>query len=464
MNNIEAIQKELLSALETYQDYRELSEVRDSFLVFYILRYLSSDISHFYLPEDYKLNVLLFEKNNILNRLKAALKYIDERLGLFDDELDFIMGGSKEENIYEVLQKLNQIYFEDVAKKDKTIFQNSFQRLLEYFAENSDKNAGEFFSPHHIGELMAELVIQSMNNKPINSIYDPACGVGGFLIKASETLQKIRSSNEKTPLIGQEINRSTWTIAKFNLLIHGLDYSELSLGDTLLSPQNCIGDKLYRKFDVILTNPPFSLKWDNQRISVEEDCRFRLGLPPNKSADYAFILHVIESLSEDGSAAIITPKGVLFRGGQEAKIRRQIIEKGYIETVIGLPDNLFLGTHIPVNILILRKNKPSKKVLFVDASDLYERGRVKNYISDKNIKTIVEVCKKRTNQENRSSLVSVKDISSNNFRLDVPLYISHVITDNVSIQQLIVKQTKLEQELNQLQLEMKELIELANLG
>jgi type I restriction enzyme M protein len=294
--------------------------------------------------------------------------------------------------------------------------------LISRFASDAGKKAGEFYTPRSVSELLARLAAPQEEN----SIYDPACGSGSLLI---QTAAQVGSNNYE--LYGQEVNGSTWALARMNMFMHANDSAHIQWGDTLNDPKLREGDQL-KQFDVVVANPPFSLdKWGAELAASDRWGRFWRGVPPKSKGDYAFISHMIESARRrTGRVAVIVPHGVLFRAGSEGRIRKSLIEENLLDTVVGLPANLFTTTGIPVAILIFDRsrekggvNEGRDDVLFVDASRDFTPAKAQSLLDDEHIERIVETYRTRTEAEQYSRLVPRDEISENDFNLNIPRYI-----------------------------------------
>ena len=294
--------------------------------------------------------------------------------------------------------------------------------LISRFASDAGKKAGEFYTPRSVSELLARLA----SPKDGESIYDPACGSGSLLI---QTAAQVGSNNYA--LYGQEVNGSTWALARMNMFMHANDSAHIEWGDTLNGPKLFEGDQL-KQFDVVVANPPFSLdKWGAERADSDKWGRFWRGVPPKSKGDYAFISHMIESARRStGRVAVIVPLGVLFRAGSEGRIRKSLIEENLLDTVVGLPANLFTTTGIPVAILIFDRsremggaNEDRDDVLFIDASRDVTPAKVQNLLEEKHLKRIVETYRTRTETERYSRVVPRAEIRENQFNLNIPRYI-----------------------------------------
>ncbi|MBD2278961.1 type I restriction-modification system subunit M [Aphanizomenon flos-aquae] len=327
------------------------------------------------------------------------------------------------------------------------ILGNTCDYLIEKLASQSGKYAGSFCTPNKIGELLVHLLGIEKGMK----ICDPVCGVGGFLVASANYIKQQRLNLEDVYFYGQEINLETWVIAKINLLLHGIFDIDIRLGDTIRNPQLLENEDLIL-FDRVFANPPFSLNnWGDQLDSFDAYHRFRYGLPPKSNGDFAFIQHILATLTRTGKAAIIVSHGVLFRGGQEGLIRQRILEEDLIEAVIGLAPNLFYGTGIPASILILNRNKQEerkKKILFIDASSKYQRMRSQNYLQSEHITDIVTSYQAFTDEEGYAKVASLEEIANNDYILNINRYVLPPKNKNekIDIEAEMIKLRELETE------------------
>lgn len=291
---------------------------------------------------------------------------------------------------------------------------DAYEFLIANFASDAGKKGGEFYTPGEVSTLLAKLVAPKDGDR----IYDPTCGSGSLLIKASK---EVGTNNFR--LYGQERNGQTQALAKMNMFLHEINDSVIEWGDTLRNPLHLENERLM-KFDAIVSNPPFSLdKWGAEDLKDDIYNRFEMGLPPKSKGDYAFIEHMLASLNENGTAGIILPHGVLFRAASEGKIRKQIIENNWLDAVIGLPENLFFGTGIPACILIFKKNKIDKNIVFIDASREYDKVTNQNIIRNEYIKKIVKCYNDRQEIDKYCHIANPDEIKDNNFNLNIPRYI-----------------------------------------
>jgi type I restriction enzyme M protein len=308
------------------------------------------------------------------------------------------------------------------SRISEDVIGNTYIYLIERFASDAGKKAGEFYTPHKVSELLAKLA----RPKPGDRICDPSCGSGGLLIEAALAV----GSNDFA-LFGMEANGSTWALARMNMFLHGCDSARIEWCNTLTSPALVEHDRLM-KFDVVVANPPFSLdKWGAEDAEHDRFNRFWRGVPPKSKGDYAFISHMIESANEnEGRVAVVIPHGVLFRGGAEKRIRQKLIEDNLLDAVIGLPGNLFPTTSIPVAILVFDRsrekggaNQDRKDVVFIDASRAFQSGKNQNTLLEEHVAKIVSTCEKREEIEKYSHVAAFEEIAENDFNLNIPRYV-----------------------------------------
>ncbi len=298
---------------------------------------------------------------------------------------------------------------------------NAYEFLIKNFAATGGKKAGEFYTPPEVSELIAELVAPEEGDE----ICDPACGSGSLLIKCALRIQENREGSRKYSLFGQEAIGSTWALAKMNMFLHGEDNHRVEWGDTIRNPKLLDDNDNLMLFDVVVANPPFSLeKWGRERAEEDRFGRFRRGLPPKTRGDYAFVLHMIETLKpQTGRMGVVVPHGVLFRGSAEAKIRKQLVEENLLDAVIGLPEKLFYGTGIPAAILVFRREKSDTNILFIEASREYKDGKNQNRLTEENMEKIVSVFRGRKDLEKYAHLATMDEIRENDYNLNIPRYV-----------------------------------------
>ena len=306
-----------------------------------------------------------------------------------------------------------------VGKLD--IIGNAYEYLIKNFAATGGKKAGEFYTPPEVSELIARLV----EPREGDEICDPACGSASLLMKCGKEVQRRFNGSRKYALFGQEAIGSTWALAKMNMFLHGEDNHRIEWGDTIRNPKLLDTEDTLKHFDVVVANPPFSLeKWGYDSAAADKFGRFRRGLPPQTKGDYAFVLHMIEVLKpKTGRMGVVVPHGVLFRGAAEGKIRKQLVDENLLDTVIGLPEKLFFGTGIPAAILIFRRNKADKNVLFIDASREYNDGKNQNQLTEDNVAKIIQTYKARKDVDKYAHLATLDEIKENDYNLNIPRFV-----------------------------------------
>ena len=301
------------------------------------------------------------------------------------------------------------------------LFGDAYEFLISNYAANAGKSGGEFFSPQNVSKLIAQLAMYGQTS--VNKIYDPACGSGSLLLQAKKQFD---NHIIEDGFFGQEINRTTYNLARMNMFLHNISYDkfDISLGDTLIDPQ--YGEQ--KPFDAIVSNPPYSINWigDGDPTLINDDRFAPAGvLAPKSKADFAFVLHSLHYLSAKGKAAIVCFPGIFYRGGAEQKIRKYLVDNNFVETVIALPPNLFYGTSIAVNILVLSKNKTENKTQFINASgeDFFKKETNNNVLTDEHITKIIELFAKKENVEYVASWVDNEIVAENDYNLSVSAYV-----------------------------------------
>jgi len=321
---------------------------------------------------------------------------------------------------------------------------DAYEYLIGKFAAGAGKKAGEFYTPPEVSQLIARLV----DPQPGERICDPACGSGSLLIKCGQQV-----GSKDFSLYGQENTGSTWALAKMNMFLHGMDNARIEWGDTIRQPKLLSDDKLM-KFEVVVANPPFSLdKWGQDEASADHYGRFHRGVPPKSKGDYAFITHMIETITEDsGRVGVVVPHGVLFRGASEGVIRQKLIEANLLDAVIGLPGDLFYGTNIPAAILLFRRHRKDKSILFIDASREYETIKGQNSLTVEHIDKIVAAYKARKNVDKYTYVADFEEIKENDFNLNIPRYVdTFEEAQEIDIRAVKEEIVRLDAELSQVQ-------------
>jgi type I restriction enzyme M protein len=310
---------------------------------------------------------------------------------------------------------------------------DAYEYLIGQFAAGSGKKAGEFYTPQRISSILSAIVTldgqdpKTGTRRKLESVFDFACGSGSLLLNVRRRMKESGGTIGK--IYGMEKNITTYNLARMNMLLHGVKDSEFEIyhGDTLTNDWDFLRETNPAKmprFDAVVANPPFSYRWEPGE-AMSEDMRFKNhGVAPKSAADFAFLLHGLHYLKDDGVMAIILPHGVLFRGGAEERIRRKLLDDGNIDTVIGLPANLFYSTGIPVCILVLKKCKKPDDVLFINAAEHFDKGKRQNQLSDKHIEDIVTTYQQRRKKDRYSRRVSMKEIAENDYNLNISRYVS----------------------------------------
>ena len=387
------------------------------------------------------------QSDDLLRTLQKGFKYIENHSfdstfqGLFSEiNLDSEKLGKtyteRNARLCTIIQKIS----EGIARfsKDSDILGDAYEYLIGQFAAGSGKKAGEFYTPQQISSILSGIVVLDSQDpskgikKKLSKVLDFACGSGSLLLN----VRKQMDTNGVGKIFGQEKNITTYNLARMNMLLHGVKDTEFEIyhGDTLENDWPALNEMNPAKkveFDAIVANPPFSYRWEPNE-AMSEDFRFKsYGLAPRSAADFAFLLHGFHFLSKEGTMAIILPHGVLFRGGPEERIRTKLLKDGHIDTVIGLPANLFFSTGIPVCILVLKKCKKFDDVLFINASERYEKGKRQNRLRDgedeepNDIKKILETYQYRPEKiERYARRVSMQEIEKNDFNLNISRYVS----------------------------------------
>lgn len=353
-------------------------------------------------------------------KLRDASKSVFQDISFNTDKL----GEEKQKNT--ILRHL----LEDFAKPELNlrpsrvgsldVIGNAYEYLIKLFAAGGGQKAGEFYTPPEVSDLIAEI----LNPQEGDTICDPACGSGSLLMKCGRKVRD-RFNSKKYALYGQEAIGSTWSLAKMNMFLHGEDNHKVEWGDTIRNPKLLDKNGGLMHFDIVTANPPFSLdKWGHDEAEHDPFGRFRRGVPPKTKGDYAFILHMIETLKpKTGRMGVVVPHGVLFRGSSEGKIRQQLIEENLLDCVIGLPEKLFYGTGIPAAILIFKKDKPDNSVLFIDASREFKAGKNQNLLTPENIDKIVATYRARESVDKYAYLANLEEIQENDYNLNIPRYV-----------------------------------------
>lgn len=429
----------------------------------------------FVLPEGTSFYDLLKKKDedNIGELINIALHAIEDangkRLeGLFsiDFNSDAILGKTEQRNkmLRHLMTDFSKI---DLSEAGDDVIGNAYMYMIERFGSDAGKKAGEFFTVKSVAVLLAKLA----KPQPGWRICDPACGSGGLLLLAGAEIEK-QGSNDYA-LYGQESIGATYNLARMNMFLHGKDSARLEWGDTLNNPLLKEGDALM-KFDLVIANPPFSLKkWAGDNIEGDRYNRFYRGIPPSTKGDYAFISHMVETAkAKEGKVVVIVPHGVLFRGAAEGKIRQCLLKENIVDAVIGLPAGLFQTTSIPVAILVLDrsrepggKNETRKDVFFVEASKMFRSGKAQNFLDDEHIDKILDAVEKRQDIEKFCRIVQPNEIEENEYNLNITRYVdTFEEEEDIDIEANLKELAEVDAELVKLEAEMARHLKTLGIG
>lgn len=389
----------------------------------------------FVLPKGHHWRDVFERTENIGYALSHALREIeranpDELYGIFGDAQWANKERLSDGLMRRLLDHFNRVDLSNEAASDD-LMGRAYEYLIKKFADAANKKAGEFYTPRSVVRLMVNI----LDPQSRESVYDPACGTGGMLL---ETVSHIRSKGEEWRNLiirGQEKNLTTASIARMNLFLHGIEDFDILRGDTLVDPKFHREDALER-FHCVIANPPFSLKnWGRESWEHDPYKRNRWGLPPKSKGDLAWVAHMLTSMHPTrGRVAVVLPLGALFRSGAEAKVRQAMIEDDLLEAVIELGPNLFYGTGIPAAIVVFRRQKPEElanKVLFVNASEIYAKGRAQNLLTEDQSDEIYDLYRNGTEELGRAAIIDVADIAANGYNLNTGFYVPPIIDDDI---------------------------------
>lgn len=374
--------------------------------------------------EDENLNETLEKVFNHIEESAKGSEAESDFAGLFDD---FDVNSNKlgatvakrNEKLVRLLDGVKNMSLGDYQSNTIDAFGDAYEYLMTMYASNAGKSGGEFYTPQEVSELLTRLA--TVGKTEVNKVYDPACGSGSLLLKASKILGK---DGVRQGYYGQEINITTYNLCRINMFLHDIGYDKFDIAceDTLTAPQHWDDEP----FEVIVSNPPYSIKWvGDDDATLINDPRFAPAgvLAPKSKADMAFIMHALSWLASNGTAAIVCFPGIMYRGGAEQKIRKYLIDNNFIDCVIQLPANLFFGTSIATCIMILKKCKKDNSTLFIDASNEYVKVTNNNKLSDENIARIVDIFEKREDVQYTAHLATYDEIKENDYNLSVSTYV-----------------------------------------
>lgn len=369
------------------------------------------------------------KSGNLIEQLEKTLNSIEQSTMGADSEDDFDKLFSELDlnanKLGKTVQARNELIAKVLVHLDKIDFQlenskidvlgDAYEYLISQFASGAGKKAGEFYTPQEVSTVLAKLV--TSGKKKLKNVYDPTCGSGSLLLRVARQVEEVGM------FFGQEMNNTTYNLARMNMILHDVNFSKFDIRqeDTIEHPQH-----LQYRFEAIVANPPFSQDWSASQLHLQDDRFSQYGkLAPKSYEDFAFIQHMIYQLDDNGTMAVVMPHGVLFRGGAEAHIREFLIrEKNYLDAVIGLPANLFFGTSIPASILVFKKCRENPEdVLFIDASKHFAKGKNQNKLREEDIEKIVDTYNERKTEDKYSHVAQISEIKENDYNLNIPRYV-----------------------------------------
>ena len=374
---------------------------------------------------------------NIENSAKGA-ESEENFSGLFDDiDVNSNKLGAtvrkRNERLRKIIEGINSLNLGNYQDNTIDAFGDAYEFLMTMYASNAGKSGGEFYTPQEVSELLTRLAV--VGKTTVNKVYDPACGSGSLLLKASKILGK---ENVRNGFYGQEINLTTYNLCRINMFLHDIGYDKFDVAceDTLTAPQHWDEEP----FEVIVSNPPYSIKWegDDNSLLINDPRYSPAGvLAPKSKADFAFIMHSLAWLATNGAASIVCFPGILYRGGAEQKIRKYLIDNNFVDCLIQLPSNLFFGTSIATCIMVIKRNKKDNRTLFIDSTKECVKVTNNNKLTDENIRNIVNIYEKREDVENVARLVSNEEIAENDYNLSVTTYVEQEDTrEKINIEEL----------------------------
>lgn len=411
------------AALEAYKEALEDESAAE------LNEQIKEEISYVIEPELTYTSFAEKARNNCFNReeLQKAFNNIEQSDALFADlftDIDLYsnrLGAGDQKQSDTISSLIKEIDKADLLNSDSDVLGNAYEYLIGQFASETGKKAGEFYTPQAVSKILTKIAIAGQEDMRGLSVYDPCMGSGSLLLNA----KKYSKEPSYIRYYGQELNTSTFNLARMNMFLHGIspENQKLRNGDTLDGDWPT-GEET--DFNMVLMNPPYSAKWSAAAGFLQDERFSDYGvLAPKSKADYAFLLHGLYHLKNNGTMAIVLPHGVLFRGAAEGKIREKLLRSGNIYAVIGLPANLFFNTSIPTCIIVLKKHRDGRDVLFIDASRKFEKGKKQNTMTDEHIESVLSLYSKRETVEKKSYLASFEDIEKNDFNLNIPRYVDN---------------------------------------
>jgi type I restriction enzyme M protein len=431
---LEAIKEEALSSLGYFLKPSELFRVlarkgsgnsREEGTSNFILDELTQVLRHI------EQSTMGTESEDDFNKLFEDLDLTSTKLGRTE--------AAKNDLIAKVLGHLDKIDFK-LQDTQADVLGDAYEYLIGQFASGAGKKAGEFYTPQGVSKVLAKLV--TMGKRKLKSAYDPTCGSGSLLLRVAKEVEEVSA------FYGQELNRTTYNLARMNMILHDVHFQRFDLRqeDTLEHPQH-----LDHRFEAVVANPPFSAQWSASPLHLSDDRFSQYGrLAPSSKADFAFVQHMIHHLADNGTMAVVLPHGVLFRGGAEGHIRQYLIEdRNYLDAVIGLPANIFYGTSIPTCILVFKKcREQADNILFIDASQHYDKVKTQNFLRDADIEKIISTYSERKAEEKYSYMASLQEVKENDYNLNIPRYVDTFAEEEpIDLQEIAATLSELEEEM-----------------
>ncbi|WP_074593201.1 type I restriction-modification system subunit M [Bacillus cereus] len=440
---------DLEAAQKVYTDAYQDEEVKDD-----LLSELQYDFSYTLDPNlTFTALVQEIHKGNFqLEDLAQGFRNIEQSSEIFENLFEDVdlyskkLGATPQKQNQSIAEVMKELSVLNVAGHDGDMLGDAYEYLIGQFASDSGKKAGEFYTPQAISTLMTRIILHGKENQKGFSVYDPTMGSGSLLLN----VKKFSNEAGTISYFGQELNTSTYNLARMNMILHGVDTANQHLNNADTLDQDWPTDEP-TNFDGVLMNPPYSAKWTAEKGFLD-DPRFSMYgvLAPKSKADFAFLLHGFFHLKDSGVMAIVLPHGVLFRGNTEGKIRKILLDNGAIDTVIGLPSNIFFNTAIPTTVIILKKNRSTKDVLFIDASNEFEKSKNQNVLKDEHIDKILETYILRKNIEKYAHVATFEEIVENDYNLNIPRYVdTFEEEEKISLVELSGAMQQTQQELQQ---------------
>jgi len=388
------------------------------------------DEHQFFVPERARWDNIKKASIQVGDELNKACAELEDANPLMEGVLASIdfntvkLGDAKQRDttLLELIQHFSTIPMKNSDLAEPDLLGKVYEYLIGKFADDAGKKGGEFYTPRKVVQLLVALLdpLEGMR------ICDPTVGSGGMLIESVHYVDRNGGNPKNLSLCGQEKNIGTWGICKMNMLLHGFPDADIRKGDVIRDPQFLVDGQLML-FDRVIANPPFSLdKWGREVGEEDGFGRFHYGVPPKTKGDFAFVEHMIATLNQEGKLAVVVPHGVLFRGGAEGKIRKNVLKEDIIDAVVGLPSSLFYGTGIPAAVLVVDKNRPTERkgsVLFIDASQEYQEGKRQNILRDQDIEKIVTAYKDYADVDKYCQVVPMSEIKENDYNLNISRYV-----------------------------------------